>query len=179
MLAGARRCFHHNERATKNYPSNGMEREGQPCTKHVVGWRLAPLQYRCYPDCYLGAQPATRLRDPVHFGRLGAPSSSNTASTPYSRRDADIQVGDIYLTCTSTIEQKFDAANETARRMVPSPMWVASVPGMVDTAQKDGALSKLYKTRVQLPRIAVPTAEEGGSTPHLLPHRPWSQRAHR
>lgn len=92
---------------------------------------------------------------------------------------ADIQVGDIYLTCTSTIEQKFDAANETARRMVPSPMWVASVPGMVDTAQKDGALSKLYKTRVQLPRIAVPTAEEGGSTPHLLPHRPWSQRAHR
>ncbi|MDO3530110.1 hypothetical protein ACNRBH_02355 [Ralstonia pseudosolanacearum] len=78
---------------------------------------------------------------------------------------ADIQVGDIYLTCTSTIEQKFDAANETARRMVPSPMWVASVPGMVDTAQKDGALSKLYKTRVQLPRIAVPTAEEGGSTP--------------
>ncbi|CAH0443516.1 hypothetical protein [Ralstonia pseudosolanacearum] len=74
---------------------------------------------------------------------------------------ADIQVGDIYLTCTSTIEQKFDAANETARRMVPSPMWVASVPGMVDTAQKDGALSKLYKTRVQLPRIAVPTAEEG------------------
>lgn len=75
----------------------------------------------------------------------------------------DIQVGDIYLTCTSTIAQKFDATNETARRMVPSPMWVASVPGMVDTAQKDGALSKLYKTRVQLPRIAVPTTEEVGT----------------
>ncbi|MGD7099854.1 hypothetical protein [Ralstonia pseudosolanacearum] len=75
-----------------------------------------------------------------------------------------MQVGEIYLTCASTIAQKFDAANETARRLVPSPMWGASVPGMVDTAQKDGALSKLYKTRVQLPRIAVPAAEEG-STP--------------
>ncbi|MDC6286718.1 hypothetical protein, partial [Ralstonia pseudosolanacearum] len=92
-------------------------------------------------------------------------NSYNTvsAATPCTSRLCGLFRVD-YLTCASTIAQKFDAANETARRMVPSPMWVASVPGMVDTAQKDGALSNLYKTRVQLPRIAVPAAEEG-STP--------------
>lgn len=111
----------------------------------------------------MGVQLATRSRDRARFGRLGARSSSKTASTPYPPACRH-SGGEIYLTCASTIAQKFDAANETARRMVPSPMWVASVPGMVDTAQKDGALSNLYKTRVQLPRIAVPAAEEG-STP--------------
>ncbi|QCX51843.1 hypothetical protein [Ralstonia pseudosolanacearum] len=69
---------------------------------------------------------------------------------------ADIQVGDIYLTCTSTIAQKFDPSNDAARRLLPSPIWVASIPGMLD-GKTEGMLSTLYRTRLQLPRMPIPT----------------------
>ena len=68
---------------------------------------------------------------------------------------ADIQVGDIYLTCTSTIAQKFDPSNDAARRLLPSPIWVASIPGMLD-GNTEGLLSAAYRTRLQMPRMPIP-----------------------
>lgn len=76
---------------------------------------------------------------------------------------ADIQVGDIYLTCGSTIAEKnrTDKATEMARRMVPNALWLASIAGMLDnepgSSGKAGYLSTEYRSRIQLPRIPIPT----------------------
>ncbi|MBR8347490.1 hypothetical protein [Burkholderia ambifaria] len=81
---------------------------------------------------------------------------------------ADIQVGDIYLTCGSTIAEKnrTDQATETARRLVPNALWLASISGMLDNepgkSGKAGYLSTEYRSRIQLPRIPIPT--ESGDT---------------
>lgn len=76
---------------------------------------------------------------------------------------ADIQVGDIYLTCGSTIAEKnrTDKAAGMARRMVPNALWLASISGMLDnepgSSGKAGYLSTEYRSRIQLPRIPIPT----------------------
>lgn len=93
-------------------------------------------------------------------------------------RRADMQVGEIYLTCASTIAQKFDAANETARRLVPSPMWgppcrAWSIP-LRKMAPCPICIRPVCSCRELLCRRLRKAAH-----PHLLPHRPWSQRAHR
>lgn len=71
---------------------------------------------------------------------------------------ADIQVGDIYLSCVSSIQVK--DSNKDKRRLTPTPLWVASVPEMLDDGKSHtGYLSREYLTRLQLPRIAMPSSD--------------------
>lgn len=75
----------------------------------------------------------------------------------------DIQVGDVYLTCGSTVAEKnsMDKLTKAARRLVPNALWLASISGMLDnepgSSGKAGYLSTEYRSRIQLPRIPIPT----------------------
>ncbi|RKP43519.1 hypothetical protein D7S89_25760 [Trinickia fusca] len=83
---------------------------------------------------------------------------------------ADIQVGDIYLNCLASLADADLNENKAKRRFMPTALWVATVPGMLDDGlHKQGYLSTNYRSRVQLPRMPIPadkdtSASDNGST---------------
>lgn len=69
---------------------------------------------------------------------------------------ADVQVGDVYLTCLTSVEERADPDNKEARLSAPRPVWIDTLPGMTDkSAQEPGLLSANYWTRVRLPSMPV------------------------
>ncbi|MDR5750233.1 MULTISPECIES: hypothetical protein [unclassified Caballeronia] len=124
--------------------------------------------------CLLIACSSTKNMPPSYVSELWSKQVRQFDIVPVFPPRADLQVGDIYMSCEHKILATDDSMVTPTGINHPA-MWIGSIPGIVSSTDasgkvvKKGLLAKQYETRVQMPVIAHPAS---GTAPTAKPPPP-------